>query len=543
MMTASKIPALVCCLVSALVAADDTFGQFGPSDTPGMPDLTMSQGSREPPPFNEYFGSVQAPDRFVCFPPTAPTFGAPIANRQSGLSVNGVRYVTPDVLADFANENFYPALSIRLFDNYLSPQHLARLRTYQAARTTLINELKAQLSLTAAADPATRERELHAFAVVQTPRIVALEKEAEQLRDDLVNGSWFQLTVNWNKMRDWTLGTLPTRDPSLVADAEFQVIRAAVYFQRGLSVEQRGLLREVAMAQGDQLRSTAWDLRPASAGTNDSHTLFFSPETSRLNVPLKLPPALSDKIGIYYHDKVELSNELRDAVVAQDQNFAVTRTKNFEALAIRQAPRLTALAELAEEIRRGLAALPPPPPPAAPPDLSPELIARINALRHDMRALADERSAFLLHATVVPFKFDLSQPPMELGGQLDTLRIAAINRTDDEFRQEAAGRYAELKQRAAAIRESLIAETDGHIDPSTGKPMDATTLVRTFEAAQKQFDQLGREEATYGDYQIAMLQPGLSPEQRRLLFGAELVALAQPLPAPQRISPQFRPSF
>ncbi len=34
----------------------------------------------------------------------------------------------------------------------------------------------------------------------------------------------------------------------------------------------------------------------------------------------------------------------------------------------------------------------------------------------------------------------------------------------------------------------------------------------------------------YHDYQIAVLQPGLSPEQRRLLFGGALERLALPLP-------------
>jgi hypothetical protein len=34
----------------------------------------------------------------------------------------------------------------------------------------------------------------------------------------------------------------------------------------------------------------------------------------------------------------------------------------------------------------------------------------------------------------------------------------------------------------------------------------------------------------YHDYDIAVLQPGLSPEQRRLLFDAALVKLDQQLP-------------
>jgi hypothetical protein len=46
----------------------------------------------------------------------------------------------------------------------------------------------------------------------------------------------------------------------------------------------------------------------------------------------------------------------------------------------------------------------------------------------------------------------------------------------------------------------------------------------------ERFDTFGRDEVIYRGYRMAMLMPGLSPEQRRLLFGAALVGLAQPLP-------------
>jgi len=533
MIIRSKIPKLVCWLLGVALTAGNTFGQ--PGNRSNMPDPTSWPGDDNRPP--------PARDRFVCFPPTAPAFGAPIANGQSRLTVNGVRIVTPDLLADFANENFYPALSIRLLDGSLSKKLIARLETYQTTRTNLINELKAQLQLTEASDPATREQALRAFAVSQTPRIVALEREAEQFRGDLVSGSLLQSAADWNEIRDWRLGALPASSPALAANAEFQVIRAAAYFQKGFSIEQRGLLREIAMTEWDKLRPSPRVIRPASTGANDPRTIFFSPETARLGIPPQLPADLSDKIGVYYHDKIELSDELRSAVVAQDQNTAATRTRNFEALANRQSPRLAALADLAEEIRRGLASLPKPPPPAAPPDLPPELVARINALRHDMRALADERIASIRQAAGTPIKPDPNQPIIERIRQSSNLQAAAIKRAEDEFQQENAGRYAELNQRRAALRESLAAEAKGRTDPSTGKPMEAATLLRIFNLAEQQFDKLGREEVIYKDYNIAMLQPGLSPGQRRLLFGAALVALAQPLPAPQRMSSQLTSSF
>lgn len=43
-------------------------------------------------------------------------------------------------------------------------------------------------------------------------------------------------------------------------------------------------------------------------------------------------------------------------------------------------------------------------------------------------------------------------------------------------------------------------------------------------------DAIGREVAIYERYKLAMLQPGLSPGQRRLLFRAAHAGLAQGLP-------------
>ena len=39
----------------------------------------------------------------------------------------------------------------------------------------------------------------------------------------------------------------------------------------------------------------------------------------------------------------------------------------------------------------------------------------------------------------------------------------------------------------------------------------------------------------YGEYQTAVFQPGLSPEQRRLLFDAAIEKLSLPLPGGERI--------
>jgi hypothetical protein len=75
--------------------------------------------------------------------------------------------------------------------------------------------------------------------------------------------------------------------------------------------------------------------------------------------------------------------------------------------------------------------------------------------------------------------------------------------------------------------------------------MDTAALMRRVNTADAQFEKIGREEVIYKDYRVAMLEPGLSPEQRRLLFGAALAGLAQPLPPGDRMpdGPVFSGGF
>ena len=80
------------------------------------------------------------------------------------------------------------------------------------------------------------------------------------------------------------------------------------------------------------------------------------------------------------------------------------------------------------------------------------------------------------------------------------------------------------------IRRDLADYARTHPDQATGLPADPDALLRQFNEAAERFQSIGRQEAIYGNYRIAMLEPGLSPEQRRLLFNAALVGLAQPLP-------------
>jgi hypothetical protein len=99
-----------------------------------------------------------------------------------------------------------------------------------------------------------------------------------------------------------------------------------------------------------------------------------------------------------------------------------------------------------------------------------------------------------------------------------------------EFQRQHEARFADLSQRHAAIRQGLTLVAEKQVDPKTGRALDADTLLRQYGASMEQFNTFGRESAIYTNYRTAMFQPGLSPEQRRLLFGYALIGLAQPLP-------------
>ena len=99
-----------------------------------------------------------------------------------------------------------------------------------------------------------------------------------------------------------------------------------------------------------------------------------------------------------------------------------------------------------------------------------------------------------------------------------------------KFQNEQGGRYDNLELRYKSLRSSLTTVAEKQTDRKTGRPLNADTLLRQYSASMEEFETFGREAEIYTHYRVAMLQPGLSAEQRRLLFGYALAGLAQPLP-------------
>lgn len=466
----------------------------------------------------------------VCFPPVVPIFGEEISDRPPpGDDARRLR--PPPELSDYVSESFYPALSTRLIDGSLGKNIEARLEAYRARRGALVNELADQLVALNEAEETTRTTQLRAFAEVQNPRIAALEREAEELRRFLIDGGFFRRSADWSRSREWMIGVTRFSNELYAREAEYQVVRAAAFYHHGLLPEQRGLLLERAA----ELRLRARAARPIpTPRRDDPSAMFFSPATSRLRLPPKMSPELSGKVGRYNALKTELKNELHRAVLEHDATPIVERTGIFEELAERQWPRLAELEAIAEEIRTHFAALPPMKL-TAPPYIPPALIARIDGYTADRRRFIDEFNETMRAAS------DLVRPPLpdpDLGPeerarrarQYEMERAATRAKVAAAYQEATEERFRELRQRYDRLQEELKVIAAGQFDPETGRPLDADGLLRNYSIANERFATFGREEVIYRGYRTAMLMPGLSREQRRLLFAAAIVGLAQPLP-------------
>jgi hypothetical protein len=97
------------------------------------------------------------------------------------------------------------------------------------------------------------------------------------------------------------------------------------------------------------------------------------------------------------------------------------------------------------------------------------------------------------------------------------------------FSQATADRFTALGKEKEAIRGELARLVSTPTETVAGKSAD--TLLKEFADAVQQQEAWQQ----YGDYQVAVFQPGLSPEQRRLLFDAAIEKLALPLPGGERL--------
>jgi hypothetical protein len=426
------------------------------------------------------------PGGFVFYPPTPPVLGAPLAAAAPTEAVRSAS-AAPRELSPYIGDVFYSSLAERLATATLSPENARSLEAYRATKTSLQTELLATLYTIRDDDAPKRLNELEEFARGQTGRIAEMEIVADQLRGKLC-----------------LRGQTPRPPPS--PPTEQMSWHTAMLCEDGLSLEQRRLLREMEIEAAEDLRSSASN-RPT----------FFSPETARIVLPANLPPSLSAMIAAYDQEKTALKNDLRTALRAPDSG--PEHGARLHAFAAEQAPRFAALELAAEQIRRNLAPFYSSPLTTPSVNLPPALQAQIDGYRREKAELQR-----LLLARVR----DVSRERVrQTGAAPDTQD--AVQEAIAKFSHENAERYNSLNQTRDAIRAELarLGKPEG---PSKNDP--AAALTDNFARAVDEIERW----RLYRYYQTAVLEPGLSPEQRRLLFGVALETLALPLPPAEAVA-------
>jgi hypothetical protein len=425
-------------------------------------------------------------------------FPAPIPVLETELpAAPAVRDPLWNDLAGEANELFFSPLSTRLAKGGVERRQRERLELYRRKRAAALAELRQALETPGAADSA-----VVGFPQPTEAALAELATLADGLRRDLYRGGFLVADADWNQHRNWRLGDPNSKRTAqeLLSD-ELAVLRAAIYYQEGLSVAQRQLLREVVVELAEALGSA--DAASASDFAPEA-TIFFLPHGSRLRLPADLPPELTGQVDAFTSLKQALKRELRDALFSLDRDGDSRRERALRELAAQQEPRFRELEGLAETIRRGLAAHGSTRPAAPRTDLPPELAQRIETyLRNkaNLQRVAREQA---------------QSEPAPKGRKAQSAEAARAALA--AFEAENRSRIAALAAEARALREEVARVAAGSAH-GAAKSVDA--LLADFAAAFKQ-QQL---QALYRDYRRAVLQPGLSPAQRDLLFNAAIGAL------------------
>lgn len=400
-------------------------------------------------------------------------------------------------LAGETNELFFAPLSTRLAKGGLDRRQRERLDLYRRKRAAALAELRPALDTARSSANATPPAQPSDAALAE------LATMADGLRHDLYRGGFLVADADWNQHRNWRLGDPSSKRTAqeLLAD-ELAVMRAAIFYQEGLSTPQRQLLREIvielAAALGDTDESAAAEFAP-------DETIFFLPHGSRLRVPAEAPAAVAAEIDQFTAAKRALKRELRDALFALDRDSDAKRERTLRELAAQQEPRFRELEERAEKIRRALATVATTRPAVPRSNFPPELEQRLETYLRNKASL--QRVAR-----------QQAQPETSTRDGKKEKSAEAARAALAAFEAENRSRLAALAAEARALREEVARVAAGSPAGAT-KSVDA--LLADFAAAFKQ-QQL---QALYQDYRTAVLQPGLTPAQRDLLFNAAVAAL------------------
>ena len=469
----------------------------------------------------------QAGTSVLFFPPVTPALGS----EAPAVSPIEAGIPAPPELAAYVNDLFYPQLGARLAAGELPKALRDELQAYGTKKAALQDELRSRISELMSADPKYRDRLMAAFAQLQTPQIVDVENSAERLRENLLWSGALRLLSGDG---DWTPGEVANvsagQNASATASdlwAESEALRRAAYYQEGFSTAQRRLICEAADEAAEQAKAKRADFNRAGS----EQTVHFSPEPARIPFPPNLPDTLKSR---------QIKAELVDALRRTNEGSGV-RAEAIRRLAAAQAARIAAVEETAEQIRRELAALPSQQGPPTAPALPADLVARISVYRahklqllHTLRAMLDTPphsagAAPAQRAANTAEGGGGTSPWTRDGTSATEVQPTTLKVSVEEFDRKQNALLSALNKEQAGIREAITEYVRSTDQPAYHKSMN--DLLRDFEDARQ------KQEIweNYRDYQTAALMPGLSPEQRRLLFDAAVQQLALPLPSGETV--------
>lgn len=447
----------------------------------------------------------------IFFPPNPPPLGVEVILPPDAY-VRGAP--PPDVVADVA-EPYFPALSTRAVDPLLRLRKTTsrRLESYRAQRDTLLESLRQTLDQHAGSHADARRAALESLAQAQADDLARLESQAEKLRAELADG------VSWSDLRTWRLdsGDLAgLREENRFL--EYQVLRAAAFYESGFEPAQRRLLFEAAQILEGKV------FAPPDAVDAMPLFPFFSPDLLRVSLPADAPAPAVAAMERFLAHKAALRDELRDAVYAHDAKADSVRRRIWQRLAKSQEPALVALAGMADEVRRELAlmrdrswrATPPPPLPDGVASDIQQYLAQRHALQ---REIEEYINASLAEAVGSPTELKTT-PKAELVER----RRRLIQTATDRFMQSHTTELKALAEAAEAIAVLLQSE------------LPASERYQSGDRAEEWLMELlqRRQHATAThEFDLAAFEPGLAPAQRRLLFRAACSRLGLPVVGPE----------
>jgi hypothetical protein len=327
-------------------------------------------------------------------------------------------------------------------------------------------------------------------------------------------------------------------DARQVMRMKFEIVRAASFYQDGLAPALRRLLREAAM----DLQIQAFTASADQNGAPTSETLvFFSPETAQVRLPDDLSPALAAKFTTYDNEKRLLRDEFIALLCAHDRDNAKARLIAIEDLMAKQASKFAALEVLADDIRREVMQKPDMFSPAKRLSLPADLDRRLcNFLVARQKLQSDVATEFeKMKALAEPARLRLAAPDAGATNGNDSLALTVV--LTPRLGQSEANLRA-MRERIAAFNQ----ECQPHYD-AMQKEQDEilAALARHLESqpaglhglspaeALKKCEATLQEVAAWeqcSEYFTALFEPGMSLEQRRLLFDGAIESLALPLP-------------